>query len=110
MTTDILVTLFEAVEKSFTEYLREEEQEETERQRRIAVMETFCLEIERRRAINEAYVKNFFDRRVYIRKVTEKVIDKAIETGNVEIAKGAMKLIKCEYGRDLFGNLLPMEE
>ena len=76
------------------EYLSQGERERTEREKAIAAIKKSTLELEAELVMNRKYFESAMREREILFQSALEVIDKAIETGDVEFAEIAMRVIE----------------
>ncbi|MCD8503248.1 MAG: hypothetical protein LRY71_18325 [Bacillaceae bacterium] len=105
---DILKELKDLIigaEKAYFDYLKVKEQDATEREFQIARIKALTISIKEQRSFAEAYAGRLFAERKKLREMADRALDKAIETGDAELAGLTLQLIEYEYEKDLFGKM-----
>ncbi|MDF2892045.1 MAG: hypothetical protein K0R80_2412 [Clostridia bacterium] len=91
--------------QSYYNYLKEQEMAATEREKSITQIKALSTALRAKREVMQVFTKNFFDERKMLRDMADNALNKAIETGDVELAQITMELIEFEYSKNLFEKL-----
>lgn len=88
--------------KAHYEYLKEQELEATEREVIISSISAITNAMKSRRDVAEIVMNTFFEERKLLREKAEDTLQKAIQTGDSEIAELALRFIAIVYSKNPF--------
>lgn len=94
--------LLKNIDRGYSDYLKKEEIEDTERHKLRSKLSAMTLLVKSEREVKEVLSVEFFKERERLRKMSSKSLDKAIEIGDVETAEVILQFINTVYSKNIF--------
>lgn len=100
--SEIIIEAISSTSKDYYKYLEEKEIEITEKEKTIARMKITVEAIRANREAEEYFTGKFFSEKEKLSDMANKALDKAINSGDIELAEIALKLINTIYEKNIF--------